>query len=299
MSNYDDIFSAASKQEDSKTHRAFDKDQWAAAKKQEREQAYTLIDEAAERMGADGDLFRSYLDVQSRFDRYSVGNAVLIAAQMPEATRLADFDEWKKANVYIKKGESGITILEPGEEYTRKDGSIGVSYNAKKVFDISQTTSKQQKVSAVSYDPRLLLEALIHNPPCEIKISDKLPENIGAVYKPEEKKIYVRQGMDAPDIFRSLSQELAHAHMDKGSYKRSECMFPAYCASYMLCKRYGISTDHFRFERMPESMSTMDAQSIRGVLGKIREVSNDISSNMSRVLEPKMRAPKTRDDGAR
>ncbi len=61
----------------------------------------------------------------------------------------------------------------------------------------------------------------------------------------------------------------------------------------------GISTDHFRFERMPESMSTMDAQSIRGVLGKIREVSNDISSNMSRVLEPKMRAPKTRDDGAR
>lgn len=36
--------------------------------------------------------FQPYLDVQARFDRYSVSNAVLIAAQCPEATRLADFD---------------------------------------------------------------------------------------------------------------------------------------------------------------------------------------------------------------
>ena len=33
-------------------------------------------------MMTDGDAFRQYLDVQGRFDRYSVNNAILVAAQM-------------------------------------------------------------------------------------------------------------------------------------------------------------------------------------------------------------------------
>ena len=299
MNNYDDIFNAKPKPEETKTFSSFNKDEWAAAKKQEREQAYAMIDETAEAMITDGEVLRSYLDVQSRFDRYSVGNALLIAAQMPEANRLGSFDDWKKNNIYIKKGETGIIILEPGEEFTREDGSIGVSYNSKKVFDISQTTSKQRPTSQVSIDPRLLLQALIHNAPCEIKISDQLPNGFAAAYIPEEKVIHMRQGMDAPDIFRSLSQELAHAHLDKGNYKRNECAFTAYCASYVLCQRYGISAEHFRFDRVPESLRGMDAKTIRTELGRIRDVSNDISASMSRVLEPQQRSQKSRDGGAR
>lgn len=44
-----------------------------------------------------------------------------------------------------KRGADAITILEPGKEYTReKDGSTGVFYDPKKVFDISQTNSRQR-----------------------------------------------------------------------------------------------------------------------------------------------------------
>ncbi len=57
-----------------------------------------------------------------------------------------------------------------------------------------------------------------------------------AAYQPQDKVILIRQGMDAPDIFRALSQELAHAHMDRGEYNRADCAFTAYCVSYMLCK---------------------------------------------------------------
>ena len=298
MSNFDDIFNPKPKV-DGPSFTSFNKDEWAAQKKKDREQAYALIDTTVQRMAADGSLFQTYLDVQSRFDRYSVGNAVLITAQLPEANKLADFKTWKESDVYIKKGETGITILEPGEEYTREDGSIGVSYNAKKVFDVSQTNARQQKPPMVSHDPKILLQALIHNAPCEVKISNQLPDNVGAVYKQEEKVIMVRQGMEFADIFRSLSQELAHAHMDKGGYKRSECAFAAYSTSYILCKRYGVPTDYFRFDRMPEGMSSMDAQTIRGELGRIRDVANDISTNMTRVLEPRERSTKTRSDGAR
>ena len=79
-------------------------------KKQERESAFAMIDETAQRMANDGSLFQSYLDVQARFDRYSVGNAVLITAQKADATQLSDFKGWKNNGVFIKKGESGIVL---------------------------------------------------------------------------------------------------------------------------------------------------------------------------------------------
>ena len=126
MPNYDDLFSA---QPDPQGGESFDKDAWAAKKQQERNQVYGLIDAYVQDRGNLGKLtyanaFQTYLDVQVRFDRYSVSNAVLIAAQMPEATRLADFDTWKDSGVYVKRGAEAITILEPGKEYTRQeDGS--------------------------------------------------------------------------------------------------------------------------------------------------------------------------------
>lgn len=86
-------------------------------------------------------------------------------------------------------------------------------------------------------DERLLLKAIIHNAPCPIEISQKLPENINAVYRPDDKKIYVRPGLEAGDIFRGISQELAHAHLDSGAYKRSDHAFTAYCVS--MCSAAG------------------------------------------------------------
>ena len=129
-------------------------------------------------MANDGALFQSYLDVQAHFDRYSVGNALLITAQRPEATQLADSKSWRENGVYIKKGEVGIVLLEPGEEFTKEDGSVGVSYNSKKVFDISQTNAKPKDRGNVRRDDRLLLKALIHNAPCPIKISQEMPEGL-------------------------------------------------------------------------------------------------------------------------
>lgn len=162
MANYDDIFNAsAQKGTEDKSFVSFNKEEWAAQKKQERESAFAMIDETAQRMANDGGLFQSYLDVQARFDRYSVGNAVLITAQKADATQLSDFKGWKNNGVFIKKGESGIVLLEPGEEYTKEDGTVGVSYNSKKVFDISQTTAKAKDRPAMKRDERLLLKAII------------------------------------------------------------------------------------------------------------------------------------------
>lgn len=299
MANFDDIFKSPPSMQDSRSFTPFDKDAWAAEKQQERESVYAMIDAAAMEMSSNGDLFQTYLDVQARFDRYSVSNAILITAQMPEATRLADFDTWKGNGVYVKKGMTGISILEPGKEYERENGTVGVSYNVKKVFDISQTNSRQKAAPAVSRDERLLLKALINNAPCQLSITNELPENINVIYKPEDNVILLRQGMDAPTIFRGLSQELARAHIDKSGYTCASPVFSAYCVSYMLCKRNGITVDYFRFDRIPEAYHEMDAQAIRGELGTMREIAGEISADMNRVFDAQRRSQQDRNDGAR
>ena len=166
MPNYDDLFTGQPTQQEEKP---FDKTVWAARKQAEREGVYAMIDSYTQDMGREGGLFQAYLDVQARFDLYSVSNAILIAAQCPEATRLADFDSWKASGVYVRRGEDAITILEPGKEYQRDDGSVGVSYNVRKVFDISQTRAAQRPAPAVVRDERLLLKALMNNAPLPVR----------------------------------------------------------------------------------------------------------------------------------
>lgn len=295
MENYDSVLNEQETKE-SKSFTPFDKDAWIQQKQAERQSAFERMDQTAAEIATNGDLFQSCLDVMARFDRYSVGNILLLTSQMPEATKLADFNTWKKSRCFIKKGENSIMLLEPGEEFRREDGSVGVNYNVKRVFDISQTTSRQQNVSIVNYDMRLLLKAMIRHSPCPVEIREDMPDGIGAVYDPKEKKILMRQGMDGADIFRSLAQELAHAYFDKGNYNRNDHAFSGYCVAYTLCKRYGVDTSMFRFQNMPTSMQTMEAKDIRSQISNIRECANQISIDMRWVLE---KTAKNRNDQAR
>jgi len=285
MSNFDDLFKPEKESPAPQGNQAFDKEAWKRQKQEQRELVYSMIDDTAKAVAMNGDVFQNYLDVQSRFERYSVANALLILAQKPDATRIADFETWKVQGAYIRKKESGFYILEPGDEYQRDDGTTGISYNLKKMFDISQTGA--QKNEPLPYpDERIRIKALMENAPVPIQISDSLPEGINALYTPIDRDIKIRRGLDAGEIFRSLSQELAHAEIDKGdgSYSRSDYTFHAYCVSYILCRLYGMDINNFRFDRASQMFQGMNAQEIRAELSIIREASSEISGRMNRML---------------
>ena len=171
--------------------------------------------------------------------------------------------------------------------------------NVKKVFDISQTNSRQQPAPAVARDERLLLKALMNNAPCRFAISNELPEGVNVAYHAESSVIYVRQGLDAPTIFRGLAQELARAHMDKGGIACESPDFTAYSVSYMLCKRNGVSVEGFSFDRLPESYAMMDAKALRAEAGVMRDVAGTITANMNREFAAQEKGQKNRDGGAR
>lgn len=287
MNNYDDIFRQEQSQTSKQSDQPFDKEAWKRQKQEQREAVFVMIDETATSVARDGDTFQKYLDVQSRFDRYSVSNALLILAQKPEATRIADFDTWKEQGAYIRKKESGFYIIEPGDEYRREDGTTGISYNPKKMFDISQTGTGQKRETPVYPDERTRIKALVEHATVPIRISDTLPSGVNALYQPEKREIQVRRGMEANDIFRALAQELAQAEIDKGDggYNRSEQGFRAYCVSYMLCKQFGVETaGYYHFEGVPQMLETLEPQEIRAELSVIREAASEISSRMNRML---------------
>ena len=176
---------------------------------------------------------------------------------------------------------------------------MGVSYNVRKVFDISQTRAAQRPAPAVVRDERLLLKALMNNAPCRFAISNELPEGVNVAYHPQEHTVYIRQGLDAPTIFRGLAQELARAHMERDGITCESPDFTAYSVSYMLCRRNGVPVEGFSFERLPESYAGMDTRALRAEVGIMRDVAGSITADMNRLFAAQEKAQKNRDDEAR
>ena len=295
MSNFDDIFSGQNGNS-RWSDQPFDKEAWAAKKQEERKELYALADSTAAEISGDGEKYQKYLDVQSRFSRYTPTNALLILAQMPEATQLKDFNGWKEAGASVQRKPKSVKILEPGKEYDREDGTRGTSFEVKRVYDASQTRGRVRSAPAVKLDDRVLLKALIHRTPVPIQTVDSLPNNMGALYDHNQQVIFVCRGMGAEDIFRSVSKELAHAEIAGMSenYNRNDAAFKAYSASYVLCKRYGVDVSDYNFSRLPTSFRESNPQQVRETLTEIRDTANQISTRMYRALEQN-RAPKAKE----
>ena len=295
MSNFDDIFSGQNGNS-RWSDQPFDKEAWAAKKQEERKELYALADSTAAEISGDGEKYQKYLDVQSRFSRYTPTNALLILAQMPEATQLKDFNGWKEAGASVQRKPKSVKILEPGKEYDREDGTRGTSFEVKRVYDASQTRGRVRSAPAVKLDDRVLLKALIHRTPVPIQTVDSLPNNMGALYDHNQQVIFVCRGMGAEDIFRSVSKELAHAEIAGMSenYNRNDAAFKAYSASYILCKRYGVDVSDYNFSRLPTSFRESNPQQVRETLTEIRDTANQISTRMYRALEQN-RAPKAKE----
>lgn len=295
MSNFDDILSGESNSPRWNSQ-PFDKEAWAVKKQAERKELYALADATSAEIGRDGEKFRQYLDVQSRFSRYTPTNALLILAQMPEATQLRDFDAWKELGVSVQRKPRSVKILEPGREYDREDGTRGTSFEVKRVYDVTQTRGRVRSAPIVKPDDRALLKALIHRTPVPIQTVESLPNNMGALYDHDQQVIFVCRGMGAEDIFRSVSKELAHAEIAgmRQDYNRTDAAFAAYSASYLLCKQYGVDVSDYSFSRLPASFRESSPQQIRETLTEIRDTANQIGTRMYRALE-QSRTPKARE----
>lgn len=266
------------------------KEEYARKMRKEKETVYQMADETATEIVANPEKFRAFLDTQSRLDRYSAVNALLIYRQLPGASQLKNFDDWSKENVKIQKGAKSVSILEP-VEYAKRDGTVGISYNVKKVFDVSQTNGKRPPAPSVNRDPKALITTMLDSSPVNVEATDELPyPNMAAFYNNEEQTLYVKRNVgDSIAVAQCVAQELGHAQLsiNSDSYSRADVGFQAVCIGYMLCKKYGVDTQNFAINRIPDSLAKKEPKDIRFELSKTRNAMADIHSRVSDELYKK------------
>ena len=273
--------------------RPFNKEEWAAQKQEQRKEAYELIDTTCGQMMTDGGAFQQYLDVQGHFDRYSVNNAILVSAQMPEATQLKDYGSWKQSRAYVDKDAQKVTILEPGKEYEREDGSKAVGYNAKIVYDISQTSAKDRQQPQEAKTMRELVSAMIDASPVSFVPVDDL--ELPAFYDSAQQTIFIKTGLSEEQLFVSMAKEVSAAVFDfKHKESRDASEFKSFCVAYMVSSRYGVDTKGFSFDKLPKEFEGMETQEFKGELGSMRDVLGEIQLDMYKSLE-KNKPPKSKE----
>ena len=262
-------------------------EEWAAMKQAEKEAVYAMIDETATEVVSDPAKFQSFLDTQSRMDRYSAANALLVYKQRPDATQLKSFGDWGEENIKVNKGEKSFSILEP-VEYTKKDGSPGIAYNVKKVFDVAQTNGKRQPAPSVNRDPRQLVAVMLDTAPVAIESVDELPyPDMGAFYNNDKQTLYVKRDIgDSVALCQCVAQELGHAQLSINSeaYSRKDSGFQAVCVGYMLCKKFGVDTKNFAIDRIPDELAKAEPKDIRAELSKTRTAMSEVYGRVSDEL---------------
>lgn len=294
MNNFDDLFEqrpqAEAAPQKQKSQKERPKRQWWQVKEEKhRKEAYATLDKIFGEFSEGTGSMEAYLDVQSRFPFHSARNVLLIEAKCPHAERIHDEKGWKDMGVTVLEEEKRlpIIILEPGKAYRREDGSVGQNFYAKEVYDISQTTARDKAQPQVSYDDRLLLKGLIASSPVPIRAVEELPQGRGAVYDPEQNAILVKKGMDAPDIFRCVSLEVANVQLAQSheGYSREAEGYKAYAVSYMLCQRYGVDVKGYDISRLDGVLQGQDPkEEVPAALTDMRDTFKEMNGRMARAM---------------
>ena len=291
MNHFDDLFEQQPRTEpEQESRKEHPKRQWWQVKEEKhRKEAYATLDKIFGEFSEGTGSMEAYLDVQSRFPFHSARNVLLIEAKCPHAERIHDEKGWKDMGVTVLEEEKRlpIIILEPGKAYRREDGSVGQNFYAKEVYDISQTTARDEAQPQVSYDDRLLLKGLIASSPVPIRAVEELPQGRGAVYDPEQNAILVKKGMDAPDIFRCVSLEAANVQLAQSheGYSREAEGYKAYAVSYMLCQRYGVDVKGYDISRLDGVLQGQDPrEEVPAALTDMRDTFKEMNGRMARAM---------------
>ena len=270
MENYDNLF----EQQPEQTEQPFDREAWAQPKREQRQELYDLIEEMSEKTLTDPSALSDYLNMQARLGKTSVANTLLVVAQKPDATFIANYDDWQKRGRSVKRGEKAALVLEANGEYERPDGTMGVNFDVKRVFDISQTYGKPIR-ERTAPPIKTALKAITTNVPVPVKLSEGISQSVGAMYSEKDKTIYVAKGGEGNNLFFALSRELARAHSGANT-------FVCDCAANVACLRYGVPAKYC--DRIPDEIAALESREKRSALNIVRDAACEIAERVDRNL---------------
>jgi len=200
---------------------------------EKRRQAKSLIDGALNDLAAALEQGKSqtlvaYLAAMAKFHRYSFGNVLLIAAQRPDARRVAGYRTWQQLGRQVKHGEKGILIFAPMFLKNRADESSPetstgdesdklLRFRVVHVFDESQTEGEPLAEHAtVNGDPAGFADKL-KKFAAESGIVVEYSPDLGSAHGYSHGgRIVLRDKLLPAEAFSTLAHELAHEFLHHG-----------------------------------------------------------------------------------
>lgn len=263
------------------------KEEYAAMKKQEREEVWAEVDAKAQDVFKDGDSLRGFLNFIAQCTPQRTPNLLLLYSQNPEIRQIRTYERIRAEGHSIKpeaRGK-GYRFL-AGNEY-EKDGVTMQGYSISRAYDISQIRMKQPE-PLPEKTMEELMGALLTGSEVRVQIADNLPEGVQAQYIPNQRSIYVRNGMPEVTTFHAMNRELACASMDmhNGTYSRAKVSAPAFCAAYVVAQKYGVENTGFNFEKVcaMQENGSKDPKELREFINDIKNAAYTIERHMDKNL---------------
>jgi antirestriction protein ArdC len=205
------------------------------------------------------DFFKEYLDVASKFWRYSLHNQLLIRLQCERASRVAGFRSWQELGRRIRKGEHGIRILAPSLKKIIKleDNSEGVivrGFFVVSVFDVSQTEGKdlpQLDVEVKGDDRTNVLDKLIEF--CKKKgiVVEFVELQDGFFGASSGGRIVINSSLSvngrASTLLHEIAHELLHRTEEGKKIDRNQKEVQAEGVAFVVSKAVGLETKSFDY----------------------------------------------------
>lgn len=267
----------------------------------------------------EGENFKRYLSVMSKFHSYSFNNTLLITLQKPDATLVAGYKTWQRDfERNVNKGEKGIKIFAPYQYKTKTEqektdpetglpmlGNDGkpiieevevkhVSFRVVPVFDVSQTNGKELPTLGAdelrgdvkNFDK--FFGAIKDISPVPIIFEEIAGESRKGYFSRATKDIHIKEGMDEIQTVKTAIHEIAHSmlHDNEDSEKSKNTKeVEAESVAYTVCQHFGIDTSDYSFAYVASWGTSVQLPELKASLETIQKTASDIISKIEGKLK--------------
>lgn len=264
-----------------------------------RDEVRRIAKEAFEQLVRDveagqSDTLEAYLKAMGRFHHYSVGNAVLIQLQRPDATHVAGFRAWQRLGRHVKKGEHGIAIMAPvvwrrktrsaDDDNDDGDEETVSTFKTAYVFDVSQTEGKPlPEFARTQGDPGTYLERLerfVSGKGIKLERTDlRMAEGVST-----GGTILLKANLAPAEEFSVLVHETSHEilHQAPGNRSKEKTVreAEAEAVAYVVCQGIGLdvntaSSDYIQLYDGDKKTLMQSLERIQGTAAEILEAVMD------------------------
>ena len=272
---------------------------------QAREMAQERAQATLDRLGQgvrdvwESERWEAWLRSLGRFHSYSLNNTLLIAMQMPTATRVASFRSWKRDfSRYVRKGERGIEVLVPmlvkdrDEEEQDEERRRLVGFRVGHVFDVSQTEGEPlptlvDEVAGSVERYAAVMEAVRAVSAYPVELVADLPEGTKGYFRRGE-LIAIREGMGEGQTVKTALHELAHSRLHDGDPEgmpdRAMREVQAESVAYAVSAALGLDTSGYSFGYVASWAVGRTDEEMRACLQVVRDAAKAMVEDLQAAM---------------